>query len=45
MSHTMIVTNWINNVPYLTYHTSDTLNKPFTAISHLDVTWFALNVL
>ena len=45
MSHTMIVTNWINKIPYLTYHTRDTLNKPFTAVKHLDVTWFALNVL
>ena len=44
ISHTMIVTNWVNNVPYLTYHTNDTLNKPFTAISSLNVTWFASDV-
>ncbi|WP_296137202.1 amidase domain-containing protein [uncultured Tessaracoccus sp.] len=41
MSHTMVVTNWINKVPYLTYHTHNTLNKPFTAMAKMKVTWFA----
>lgn len=41
MSHTMVVTNWVNKVPYLTYHTRNTLNKPFTAMVGMKVTWFA----
>lgn len=45
IGHTMVVTNWVNNVPYLTYHSTNTLNKPFSALSGLNVTWFASNVL
>lgn|GEM_PF-3842307 len=37
----MVVTNWINKVPYLTYPTTDTLNKPFTAMKSMDVTRYA----
>lgn len=44
MTHTMVVTNWINKVPYLTYHSRNTLNKPLTALAGLNVTWFASRV-
>lgn len=41
MSHTMVTTKKINGVPYLSYHTNSTLNKPFTQMKSLKVTWFA----
>lgn len=41
MTHTMVTTKKINGVPYLSYHTNNTLNKPFTQMKTLNVTWFA----
>lgn len=47
MNHTMLVTkrSTVNGktMIYLTYHTTDTLNKPFSAMSGLSVAWFAWN--
>jgi len=50
MNHTMIVTSKVGSEPYLTYHTSNKHNKPFsavyTAVAAQDSTpvWFALKV-
>lgn len=41
MNHSMVVTKKVGNVPYLTYHTNNTKNKPFTALKKQNVTWFA----
>ena len=44
MNHTMVVTKIDNGVPLLSYHTTDTLNKPFTAMGKSGRTWFATAV-
>jgi hypothetical protein len=46
MNHTMIVTQYLSSTAYypsefyLTYHTSNTKNKPFSSLSSLNVLWF-----
>ena len=50
MNHTMVVTKVVDGAPYLTYHTSDNHNKPFSAVAVAvrvhDTTprWFPLSV-
>lgn len=44
MTHSMIVTKKSGTNIYLTYHTSDTLNKPFSALADKKVTWFGHHV-
>lgn len=44
MTHSMVTTKKVNGVPYLSYHTRNTLNKPFTQLKSLSVTWFAHRV-
>ncbi|MFJ2316962.1 amidase domain-containing protein [Glutamicibacter sp. NPDC087661] len=41
MTHTMVTTKKINGVPYLSHHSNATLNKPFTQLKQLNVTWYA----
>jgi hypothetical protein len=40
MTHSMVVTNKSGTNLYLSYHTSNTRNKPYSAISGLKVTWY-----
>jgi len=44
MNHTMVTTAKLNGVPYLTYHTTNTRNKPFTSLKSMNVYWFASRV-
>ena len=42
MTHTMIVTKkGADGMPYLSYHTNNTLDKPFSEMANKEVTWFA----
>ena len=42
MTHTMIVTKTgADGMPYLSYHTNNTLDKPFSEMANKEVTWFA----
>jgi hypothetical protein len=44
MTHSMVVTAKSGSTVYLSYHTSNTKNKPFTQLSGLSVTWFGHHV-
>ncbi|MBK0375226.1 amidase domain-containing protein [Streptomyces californicus] len=44
MVHSMVTTGHSGNVPLLSYHTSNTKNKPFTAINTKGRTWWASKV-
>ena len=44
MTHTMVTTGHSAGVPLLSYHTTNTKNKPFTSISSTGKTWFASKV-
>lgn len=44
MTHSMVVTKKSGSTVYLSYHTTDTLNKPFTSLSGLNVTWYGHHV-
>ncbi|MFD0420598.1 amidase domain-containing protein [Streptomyces parvus] len=44
MVHSMVTTGHSGNVPLLSYHTSNTKNKPFTAINTKGRTWWANKV-
>ena len=37
MNHTMVVTSKTPAMIYLTYHTTDTLHKPFSAMAGMNV--------
>jgi hypothetical protein len=44
MNHSMVVTKKSGRSIYLSYHTDDTKNRPFSAISGLKVTWYGHTV-
>lgn len=44
MTHTMVTTQKSGSTPFLTYHSFDTLHKPFSSLSSLDVSWYAHRV-
>ena len=42
MTHTMIVTiKAKDGMPYLSYHTDNTLDRPFSSMADKNVTWYA----
>jgi len=44
MNHSMVTTGRSGGVPLLSYHTTDTRNKPFTAMTISGRSWFAHKV-
>lgn len=44
MTHSMVVTSKSGTTVYLSYHTTNTKNKPFSQLSGLNVTWFGHRV-
>lgn len=44
MSHSMVVTKKSGANIYLSYHSVNTLNKPFSALKNLNVTWYGHHV-
>lgn len=44
MTHSMVVTKKSGSTVYLSYHTTNTLNKPFSSLKGLNVTWYGHHV-